>query len=311
MTGKKTQQKQSGSVLILLAVMIFLLLGFIAAGVEAGRWYLVRAELAKSVDAGALAAARNLSNPNVSPTALAVEYAQANFPAGSVGTPGAGAGSAAFTATMLAPTRVEVDGAASANSIFAQILGFGLVPVKSLSVAMARQVEIMLVLDRSGSMAGTPMTKLKEASHGFVEYFKSTQAQDKIGMISFHTNAEDAIDQADGPGGFTPQGGVAPADRIAQFLVFFSDGRPNSFRYNFVNAGKTIDGIVTQESNCDPGAIGTNVRNWMTSPTGATLVSPTPTGDGKSVASACGNTNSTRWLITCTACLFGVSSPAG
>ena len=227
---------------------------------------------------------------------------------------------------MLAANRVEVDGAASASSIFAQSLGFGLVPVKSLSVAQKRQVEIMLVLDRSGSMAGQPMTDLKKAAHAFVEYFKSTQAEDKMGLISFHTyalvdqplginfyngmntaitnmqvddwtNAEDAVDQADGPKGFTPQGGVAPADRIAQFMLFFSDGRPNSFRYNFVNKGAVIDGIVTQESNCDPGAVGNNVRNWMTGPTGATLASPTPTGDGKATASACGNTNSTRWLI--------------
>ena len=342
MTGKKThRKKQAGSVLIMLAVMIFLLLGFVAAGVEAGRWFLVRAELAKSVDSGALAAARNLSNPNVaSATALALEYAQANFPTGSVGTPGAGAGSAQFTATMLAANRVQVVGSASATSIFAQILGFGLVPVKALSVAMKRQVEIMLVLDRSGSMAGTPLTKLKEAAVTFVKFFESTQNEDKLGLISFATdaivqrplgtgyvapligsapsyntgyinamtttntiagwtNAEDAIDQANNGSGFTNQTGVAPADRIAQFMIFFSDGRPNSFRYNFINKGTTYDGVVTQESNCDPGAIGTNVGNTLTHPTNGTAlnINPSPTGDGLAAGSACGNTNSTRWLI--------------
>jgi Flp pilus assembly protein TadG len=353
MTGKKThRKKQSGSVLIMLAVMIFLLLGFVAAGVEAGRWFLVRAELAKSVDSGALAAARNLSNPNVSATGLALEYAQANFPAGSVGTPGAGAGAAAFTATMLAANRVQVVGSASATSIFAQILGFGLVPVKALSVAMKRQVEIMLVLDRSGSMStGNAIADLRTAATTFVTFFSTTQSDDKMGMISFGTavattpsqgqalgnnfvtpmttaisnlraggwtNAEDAVDQANGPTGFTPQAGVPPADRIAQFLVFFSDGQPNSFRSTFIKAGTTYDAVVTSESDCLPSQVNTTtVLNNLTLPSPVNNQeqsipnsNPLPTGDGLGATSVCADKTNARWMIFNTYPIFGYSPTA-
>jgi Flp pilus assembly protein TadG len=341
MIKRPEKNSQRGAVLIMVAVLIFLLLGFIAAGVDAGRWFLVRAELAKSVDSAALIAARNLSNPNVNPQNLALEYAQANFPAGSVGTPGSGAtGAVVFTTSMLTANRVQVTGNAQATTMFAQILGFGRVPVQGLSVAQKRQVEIMMVLDRSGSMEGAPMTELKKSAATFVQYFEKSQADDKLGLITFGTaatvnralginyvtpltgggpnysggligsmaigtgstgwtNAEDAIDQANAGSGFTDQTGVAPADRIAQFMIFFSDGRPNSFRYNFINKGTTYDAIVTQESNCDPGNIGNNVSNSLKSGvTGVDInVNPAPTGDGKATASVCGNTNSTRWLI--------------
>ena len=329
MKTSSEKKHESGSVLIMVAVFMFLLLGFIAAGVDAGRWYLVRAELAKSVDAGALVACSNLSNPNVNPPTLAVEYANANFPAGAVGTPSAGGGSAVFTATLLAANKVQVNGAAEATTMFAQALNFGRVGVKSLSVAQKRQVEIMMVLDRSGSMSGQPMVDLKKAATGFVTYFKSTQAEDKMGLITFdtyasvsralginfvtplntaiagintqgYTNAEEGIDKADGLGGFTNQAGVAPEARIAQFMIFFSDGRPNSFRYNFLNKGNTVDAIVTQQSNCDPGNVGTNVGDKLTDPTNGAQININPgqaTGDGLAVGSACGNTTSTRWFI--------------
>ena len=330
MTNQTEKKNQSGSVLIMVAVFMFLLLGVIAAGVEAGRWYLVRAELAKSVDAGALVACSNLSNPNVSPMALAVEYANANFPAGAVGTPGAGTGSATFSANLLAANRVQVNGGASATSIFAQLLGFGLVPVKSLSIAQKRQVEIMLVLDRSGSMSGTPLSDLKEAATGFVSFFKTTQAEDKMGMISFATyatvarplginfvgamntaiggltattatNSEDAIDLADGPGGLTDQAGVAPESKIAQFVIFFSDGRPNSFRYNFINAGQSYDAVVTSRGGCDASTRNDAIADRLVNPTnGATVGSFNPaviTGDGLAAGSACGIGTTTRWSI--------------
>ncbi len=337
MTNQTEKKNQSGSVLIMVAVFMFLLLGFIAAGVEAGRWYLVRAELAKSVDAGALVACSNLSNPNVSPTALAVEYANANFPAGAVGTPGAGTGSATFSANLLAANRVQVNGGASATSIFAQLLGFGLVPVKSLSIAQKRQVEIMLVLDRSGSMDyqngvrnGVPIAALREAATGFVSFFKTTQAEDKMGMISFATyatvarplginfvgamnlaiagltpttatNSEDAIDQADGPSGLTDQTGVAPESKIAQFVIFFSDGHANSFRYNFIYAGQSYDAVVTSTGGCDASTRNDAIADRLVNPsTGANVGSFNPaviTGDGLAAGSACGIGTTTRWSI--------------
>ncbi|MCX6356835.1 MAG: VWA domain-containing protein, partial [Candidatus Aureabacteria bacterium] len=50
-----------------------------------------------------------------------------------------------------------------------------------------RPIDVMLVLDRSGSMAGTPLTNLKTAATTFVD--KLDPAFDKVGLVSYSTTA--------------------------------------------------------------------------------------------------------------------------
>ena len=71
---------ERGAFMVIFALVLLVLLGFTALGIEAGRWYLVRAELAKGVDAAALAAAKNISNPYVDPVTLARGVRQGEFP---------------------------------------------------------------------------------------------------------------------------------------------------------------------------------------------------------------------------------------
>ena len=332
---KMPTRNETGSIIIALALFVVLLLCFVAFGTEAGRWYLLRAELSKAVDAGALAGAKNVSNPYVDPRALASEFCDENFPIGAFGTPSSGSGSATFNVTQTA-TRIDVAGHASAPAIMAQLLGIHDVPVSSGGAADMRPVEIMMVLDRSGSMAGTPMRDLKVAAKSFLDFFADTQNRDKCGLISFatsvrvdralntnfvaplktaitnmvaenYTNSEDAIDQADGPSGFTNQNGVPSEDKVQQFMVFFSDGRPNTFRGLFRYKGVVYDAVVHSEGNCDF----INGR-WDTQTLNQSLYYPdreaplfnnanngaaVPTGDGV-LPSRCGaNKVTTRWNI--------------
>ena len=267
---KRRKKEEAGSVLIAFALFLFILLGFCAIGMEAGRWYMVRAELSKSVDAAALVAAKNISNPFVTPVTLAGEFARANFPSGYLGTPASGAGSVNFVATAIGNDKVQVDGSVSATSILAKLFGVNLVPTSSRGVGQKKEVEIMLVLDRSGSMAGSPISNLKTAAVNFVNMFADTQAKDKMGLVSFATSvtvvralgvnyvtpmvtainamsatgatdAEEAIDQSDGPAGFTDQTGVPGDQRIQQFMIFFSDGRPTGFHTTILRNGTSYD----------------------------------------------------------------------
>ncbi len=151
--------------MVIFALMLLVILGFTALGVEAGRWYLVRAELAKGVDAAALAAARNISNPNVSPAALAEEFGVENFHAGYLGTPGAGVGTVKFTATMVGSDKVRVTGDVHATAILAKLFGVSTIPVSAVSMAQKKDVEIMMILDRTGSM-GNPGTKIERPAEG-------------------------------------------------------------------------------------------------------------------------------------------------
>ena len=156
---------------------------------------MVRAELSKSVDAGALIAAKNISNPAFPSHGdvedLAEEFAAANFPSGYLGTPGSGAGSGGLPrhggSRQQGNGKVQVDGSVSSTAILSRIFGYDLVPTSTAGVAQKKEVEIMLVLDRSGSMNGTPIGQLKVAAKSFVDNFQETQDTDKMGLISFST----------------------------------------------------------------------------------------------------------------------------
>lgn len=309
-----------GAFAVIFALVLLVLLGFTALGIEAGRWYLVRAELAKGVDAGALVAAKNISNPFVDPVAIAREFGEENFRAGYIDTPGSGTGQVQFSAQMLAENRVSVRGDVNATAHLARLFGVSTIPVSVTGVAQRRDVEIMMILDRSGSMAGTKMTDLKRAANSFLDFFVETQAEDRVGLISFATtvtldrslgsdfvdpmrsainamtavgatNTEDAFDRAGGADSFTDQSGLPGDRRVQQFAVFFSDGMPTALRERFRWDGQDYDGVAygvgtSGHANC----LTTDfpymqVYSQLHRPTGTNTfypsVNPATTGDGR------------------------------
>jgi Flp pilus assembly protein TadG len=333
-TMGKTLNNQSGAVLIIFALLLIVLIGFIALAMEAGRWYMVRAELSKSVDAAAIAGAKNISNPYVDKLDLAKDFGRENFPTGYAGTPALGtAGAVTFNAVELSDHRVQVTGSVTALAYLAQLFGVNQVLTSASGVGKKNEVEIMLVLDRSGSMGpgyGNAIVDLKAGAKSFVGFFKDTQDKDKMGMISFAhwvtvdfplgnnyvttmttkingmtadgaTNAEDALAQSYGPSGLTDQTGVAPDKRVQQFVIFFTDGNPTAFRDKFTRDGNDYDAVVLcRGMKCEGGMWG----NLADPNTGADLApQDIPTGDGKSTATtACrdrwGNgASNTKWHI--------------
>jgi Flp pilus assembly protein TadG/uncharacterized protein YegL len=326
-------RRERGSILVSFALLLIVMLGFIGLGVEVGRWYILRAELSKSVDAAALAAAKNISNPNVNPEILASEFCDQNFPVGGFGTPGSGTGTAQFNTRMVGTDRVSVDGHVSASAMFTRLFGFDLIPISSAGMAQQRPVEIMLVLDRSGSMGGQPIADLKDAAKSFLDYFKDTQDKDKIGLISFattayvdrtpgiyfiaplkaiingfearnQTNSEDAIDQVDGPNGLSDQSIVPEDERIQQFVIFFSDGVPTAQRSFFKTDNQIIDAVVTVNGQ---GGATDGVYDELYDPLSRDKVAiagrarALPTGNGISPANGCKAVTdagfSVRWNI--------------
>ena len=157
---------------------------------------------------------------------------------------------------------------------------------------------------------GGPYSDLKNAATSFLSFFEETQDKDKMGLISFATgvtvdqqlgtnfvdamttkinamtatgatNAEDAIDQSDGPKGFTDQTGIPGDQRVQQYLIFFTDGHPTAFRGKFRRNGIDYDAVVmgTGNDHCDTvyGYMGhTNSEDFYPTST----LTPTPTGDG-------------------------------
>jgi Mg-chelatase subunit ChlD len=342
----KSLDNKRGVVLVVFAIVLVALIGFIALGTEVGGWYLVRTELSKSVDAAALTGAKNISNPYVNPATLANEIGYENFPAGILGTPGSGQGAVTFSSTVVGNDKVQVSGTVNSRAIIARLFGVNQIENDGAGVAQKKEVEIMLVLDRSGSMGGSPIADLKEAALSFVSYFEDTQDKDKMGLISFAsgvtvnyalstnfvteithqisshlsatgaTNAEDAVDQSDGPSGFTDQSGIPGDRRVQQFMIFFSDGNPTAFRGTFRRNATDYDAVAMGTGQtCD------SVYNYMGYPNSENLYStstlvPTPTGDGNRISGSplttCTYGGSrylnTRWYIFSDA-TYGISNP--
>ncbi len=308
---------QKGSVMIIFALVLTILLGMVALGIEAGRWYLVRAELSKAVDAAALEGAKNISNPHVDPAGLAEQIGEANFSPGYEGTSETGGGSASFSAAFdQNSSRVSVTGSANAVGILSKLFGIGNVAVASTGAAQMGNVDIMLVLDRSSSMndsggnGGTKLDDLKSAALQFIAFFKDTEHNDRIGLISFSVNAtvdfpldynyysgitsavnnlsasgftniEDALAQS------IQSKGLQPDQQRQQFLVLMTDGVPNAFRGNFLRNNTTYDGVV----RCDDDLCDNGIAPTLFDPqSGADMgVSATPIGDGTGAT--------TRWEI--------------
>jgi hypothetical protein len=225
--------------------------------------------------------------------------------------------------------------------ILTGVFGIQMVAINGFGVAQKNDVEIMMVLDRSGSMAGTPIANLKTAALSFLSFFTETEENDKMGLVTFSngvtvnhalstnfvsdmtvkinamtatwaTNAEDAIDQTDGPSGFTDQTLLPGDQRVPQYMIFFTDGRPTAFKGRFRRNAIDYDAVVMGTGNyCDTvyGYMGhTDSENFYTTtgqPTGTSLLPPTPTGDGNKTSVApltnCGSPYNrylnTKWNI--------------
>ncbi|MGB6680142.1 MAG: VWA domain-containing protein, partial [Candidatus Bathyarchaeia archaeon] len=331
MENKRLSNNQSGAILITFAILLTVLLGFTALGFEVGQWYLIKAELSKSVDASALAAAKNISNPHVDLETLVDDFAHENFAQGYLGTSDC---TIHFDDSEKEHGKIKVTATSPKSTLLVRLFGIDVVHAGNYGAAAKKEVEVMMVLDRSGSMqASGAMPDLKVAAKSFVDYFEDTQSGDKMGLISFatgvtvefplshdfvdpmkaavgamdgrgYTNAADAIDQSDDSAiGFTDQTLVSGDQRIQQYLVFFTDGNPNAFRHEFTRNGIDYDGVVYcsgSNGSCS-GSVGDSLcrpdtpdTSWCSS----IGVESRPTGDGLPFPgqTAC-RQSTTRWWV--------------
>ena len=312
---------QQGAFVVLAAVSLLAILTVVAIGIEVGRWYTVRSEMSKAVDAASLVGAKNSSNPYVDPELLTKQVAEANFQDGLLGTDG----TPKFTVTVGRNGKVFVDGTTDVLNTIGRTVKthdgatHEKTTVGARGAAQLRKSEVMLVLDRSGSMSGQPWADLQSAAVSFLEFFEESQGDDQFGLIMFETaakvyrplgtdfvdpmtaiinstntaswtNSEDAIDQADGPDGFSDLSGLTGDHRVQQFLVFFSDGKPTAFRHEFTRNGQAYDAVAISTSSSS--------QTLYNPITGSSLgVMQYNTGDGfPATSSACGTAN-TKWSV--------------
>src|SRR5262245_4850538 len=188
MTRRHTDHER-GYVLIYLALILTALLLFSGLALDAGRSYVVKAQLSKAVDGAALAAARATGNSESKDNAIRVF--RANFPPGTLGTSVSADPTAAadfFHASVDATGKkiVDVKAAVALPTTFMRLAHFDIVTIRSEAEATRRLVDLSLVLDVSSSI-GTKWPTVRDAARSFIEWFD--ERHDRVSLITFSNGA--------------------------------------------------------------------------------------------------------------------------
>ena len=187
MTHGVRRSRSKGVSLILTVALLCVIVPIVGLGIDVSLLYAVKAKLQAAVDAAALSGARSLNrgmdlaSQSANAQATATNFFNANFPDGSLATTGrvltlAVAESAYRTRTVRADAQVN------APTYFMRILGVGSTTLTASGMASRRDVNLVLVLDRSSSMSAV-MSAMKAAASGFVDKF--SEGRDNVGLIVF------------------------------------------------------------------------------------------------------------------------------
>lgn len=281
-------RNNKGFTLAYLAVTMSGMLLISGLAVDAGRAYVVKAQLTKAVDGAALGAARTLNSGD--PRGEAVRLFGANFPAGFMGTSAAIDPTAAGnffnlqTNAQSGTNTVTVQASVQLPTTFMRLGNINTVTVSSLGQATRRMVDLSLVLDVSSSI-GPQWGAVRDAARTFINAFD--QANDRMALLTFSDGAKviDAMPASRGfnktqvmadvpgnlPGGSTAMvegmyrgwdelrsvpGGSQSGVRV---IVLFTDGVSNSVP-GFYDSATVAKGLRTYDFPQNPGD--TNGQTW-------------------------------------------------
>ncbi len=281
---RSLRTREKGFVLLYMSVVLTGLLLFTGLAVDAGRAYVVKAQLTKAVDGAALGAARELNSG--SPRSKAAQIFQANFPSGYM-----------VTTSVTDPNTdpnffaSQVDAASGVNTVtvnatavlpttFMRLGNFDTVTVASTGQATRRMVDLSIILDVSSSI-GSKWSSVHDAVQTFINAFD--QNNDRLALLTFSNGARvvDAMPSSRGfnktkllsdvpstlPGGSTlmVEGLYRGWDELRsvpngsqsglRVIVLFTDGASNGVPANWTGSGisssiRTYD--FPKAANYDP-----------------------------------------------------------
>ncbi len=241
---------ERGSVMVMVTGGLVILLGVAGLALDSGRAFLVKSQLSRAVDAGVLAGGRALRAGESTARSQALAVARAN---GVDAGEGATSVQVGFGVNEEGESTVTVTARRPMPTTLMRLLGRDVVDIASTATATVPPVDLVLVLDQSGSlgMFGA-WDDLQRAARGFVTHFSETI--DQFGLVSFHTRAavrlplqsrfrletQRIIDDMRSLGWTNTAEGLELAhrqitserarERAVKVVVFFTDGRPTAFR---------------------------------------------------------------------------------
>jgi len=297
MTEKKARtNREKGISVIFTAISLTTIVPLVGLAIDAGILYTVKGRLQMAVDAGALAGARALSRGNDDSSqqsnakAVAQAYALLNFPSGyfNITPPAFSSGDITVDESVANQRSVTVSTHVSAPLYFLRWLGNTAATVNATATAVRRDVNVVIVMDRSGSLQNSgSCAGLKSAAVEFVTKFAN--GRDNVGLVTFATSSANDFSIANNFNTASPSvtsilnsitctGGTNSAQGLyygyqqlvalnqpsaLNVVLFFTDGYPNTFTGLF-----PIKGSSGCTSKADKqGVLAAGYSNPLTAPT--------------------------------------------
>ncbi len=157
-------RNEQGAIAIIFGLLIIPILGFFGLSIDLGNVYYVQSVIGGAVDAAALAGGRSGGTPEKI-KAQATAIFNANIPKNLIGS------ISAPTITLTQNnTVVKVTATGTINNYFLTLFGISTVTTSQSSVALVttKGAEVVLALDNTGSMDGSPMQSERDAASQLV-----------------------------------------------------------------------------------------------------------------------------------------------
>jgi Flp pilus assembly protein TadG len=191
---RSNKKSERGVVTFLTAAgLIFLVIPSVGLAIDAGVAYTIKAKLQTAVDGAAIAAGRSLARgidvgtQQAAAIDTAKRFFHANFPnnwmgAGTVADP-----TVTFPTAPLKTVIINITGTVQIPTYFMRIMNWNTMSVSAVGQVTRRDVNVMLVVDRSGSLLDSGSCgAVRSASKSFVDSFVT--GRDKLGMVTFGTD---------------------------------------------------------------------------------------------------------------------------
>ena len=190
---RSNELRRKGMAVIVTALMLVFVIPVVGLAIDAAVLYTIKARLQTAVDAAAIAAARTLSKGLTigeqagNAQAKATSFFFANYPEGELGATNVTVPTPDVTESGYRRRTVSVTGSVMAPTYFMRVFGYTRTKVQATGTATRRDVNIIIVLDRSTSMQmSSSCAPMISAAKQFVALFAN--GRDRIGMLTYSTS---------------------------------------------------------------------------------------------------------------------------
>ncbi len=204
---RSREAREKGFALVLTTIALTITIPVVGLGIDASLMYGIKARITSAADAAAISSARNLSvgqtiaAQEANALSTATRFFNANFPPGAFLTNTSRTITPTVAETAYRTRTVTVDVTVTAPTIFMRYINPNAVAVKALGKASRRDVNVVMVVDRSGSMESNGgCVAMKAAVVNFASRFANYR--DRVGMVSYATNYQTDFALQNPPGDF-------------------------------------------------------------------------------------------------------------